>query len=83
MDARYIFNSDLKTQGTNMDQQSPSDHATSKARETAKLWAKFPAHQATMGSFKGHNKIEDQETFQSTGMPDCNHCNESQASSSR
>jgi|688.fasta_scaffold135952_2 hypothetical protein len=80
MGARYILNSDHKTQGTNMDLQPPSDHAPSKACETTKLWAKFQAPQATMGSLKGHNKInkiKDQETFQSSGMPDCNHCNES------
>ena len=72
--------SSTQTQGTNMDLQPPSDHAPSKACETAKLWAKFQAPQATMGSLKGHNKInkiKDQETFQSSGMPDCNHCNES------
>jgi hypothetical protein len=58
----------------------PSGHAPSKACETAKLWAKFQAPQATMESLKGHNKInkiKDQEPFRSTGMPDCNHCNES------
>jgi len=63
-----------------MDLQPQSGHVHSKVCEAAKLLAKIQAPQTTMGSLKGHNKInkiKDQETFQSSGMPDCNHCNES------
>jgi hypothetical protein len=56
--------------------------APSNARAKAKLWTKFEALHETMDSLR-RKKIKGQETFQSTGMPDCNHCNEGQADPSR
>jgi hypothetical protein len=65
-----------------MDQPPPDGVAPSDARAMAMHWAKIQALQATMDSFKG-NEIKELQTFQSTGMPDCNHCNEGQANPSR
>jgi hypothetical protein len=53
MDVQYIRYSDHKTQGNNSDHQPPRD-------------CKAPGEIQAPGSFKGHNKIKDQETFQST-----------------